>query len=275
VSRKSWPEGAWSPSQFETLRRCPRAHKLRYREKLALIEPPAPAREIGIMFHRVLESVGNAALRGEPTDKELWGLATVAARDKCALPASGLEGTRLVAAYRQRYGDDNAGYGDYKVRAVETTLFGGELHADLGGFASIGDAVVEDADGPIIFEHKTAGRMMSGEDADVIAQLKVGSQACALTYCYYETFGEIPRFVRNVVTKTRTPDLKRYMLTFNKGDLDRWAEEQRALEVLAPMDFCNRDACAPVVGFRCDFFDYCHGTDEQRATLFGPRPKRS
>lgn len=264
---KKWPKGAWSHSQWETLRRCPKAHKLKHREKLYRVGFKPLALEIGTCFHDALETLGEMAIWG-PTNFQDWDDAVKAARQRCKDPGAGLEATRLIAEYRRFYGYENAGYGDHEVEAVEEVLLCGDLHKDIGGMAAIADAVTLFQKDRFIWEHKTAGKKSSGTVEEICQSLKVGSQACVLAYAGREKWGTIPTIIRNVTIKTKNVAFERFALTFTDDDLDRWAEDQRELEEMVGLSCANRDACAPTMGYRCGYFEYCHGTDEERELLY-------
>lgn len=271
MSRKNWPAGAWSHTQFAELRRCPRAHKLKYRDKLSLIGVTPKALEVGSGFHTVLEIVGERRLRDGVVHVNDWDQALMAARARLQDPSAGIEITRLVGAYRLKYGHENAGYpSDHILQGVEETLLGGELHKDIGGFAAIADGVTHDASGELyIWEHKTAARLPSYDTKEeLIEELKVGSQAMSLAYCGWKRYSRIPKVVRNITTKTRVVDFLRVELSFSQDELLKWEEEQRSLEQLVPLDCANRDACAPPTGFKCQFFKWCHGSEEDKSTYY-------
>jgi len=271
MGRKEWPRGAWSHSRFEVLRRCPRAHKIKYVERIVPLGLPPFNLEVGVGFHRVLEAVGNAVMLGEDSSPERWDAAVLEARGKCSDGKAALEVTRLGNSYQQRWGCANAGYPkDCKLIGVEKTLFGGTLHAAMGGYAAIADGLCEGSKGLEVYEHKTAARMPSGSYEEVVRKLKVGSQACSLAYCAWKTLGEIPCVVRNIITKTKVPDVARFTLKFTEDELLKWEQDQVELEQLVGLTCANRDACAPVVGFECDYLAYCHGTEADKE-LYGPR----
>jgi len=266
---KDFPKGAWSHSRWSELRRCPRAYDLKYNQKIYQLGPTPLALEIGIAFHKGLEHVGEIASWGAETSVSDWEEASKKARGVVKDPAAGLEATRLLGAYRLKYGSANAGYGDAKVLAVEEVLLGGKLHERIGGFAAIADGVVEEPDGTIVlFEHKTSGRAFSGTLEELSKDLKVGSQACGLAYCGRERWGKTPVVVRNVVTKTKLVGFQRIRMTFTDEELDVWARDQEELEGMIGLKCANRDACDPPVGFRCGFFQHCWGTNEDRETLY-------
>ena len=269
-----FPKTALSHSQLAELRRCPKAHKLKYRQGLMRKGPPGKALEIGTLFHRVLETVGEQARWGETAVSD-WDAALRNANHGVSDPSAMIEATRLIGAYRLHYGSGNAGYGDSEILAVEEVLETPDLHRDAGGFAAIADAVVREYDGTLaIYEHKTAGRCPD-DDEETRRELKTGSQAGALAYCARAVYKELPVVIRNVAAKTRVVGLQRVRLVFTDAELDRWAQEQEELvEQMLPLSCANRDACSPPLGFKCNYFEFCHGTDDERADLYEARKRR-
>jgi hypothetical protein len=275
MGRENWPEGSWSHSQWALLRRCPRAHKLKYVHQIVRSGPASDALTIGSGAHRTLELVGAAAIANGSTDDETWTEALKSARAELdGHPA--IEVTRLIHAYRTRWGDANAGYDpQYSVVGVESVLRAKTLHASLGGFAAIVDAeLAHDATGRItLVEHKTAGRGFSGVVSDYIAELKSRPQYAAIAYCGRDVYGYVPTVMHNLIVKTKVPTMYRVELEFTDDELDLWEAEQEELEAMAPLSCANRDNCAPAFGFKCDYFEHCHGTSADREKLYQLRTK--
>lgn len=282
MSKRDWPKGAWSHSRWQTLRRCPKAHHLKYVERIYPIGEKPEALLIGSMFHFGMEVITDLARRGSQTTPLEW---SDAAKQAAALtrkeverqgrvfdPKTILEGFRLLAVYPKIWGYENAGFGKHTIHASEMVLKGGDLHAALGGFASIADAVTEFNGQLYVWEHKTAGRMPSGDsEADKIRDLKSRPQYAALAFCAREHYGKLPIVVHSVTTKTKVVGSARFDIHFTHEELDQWAAEQQELESMVNLKCANRDACAPPVGFRCDYFNHCHGSDEQREKLYAAK----
>ncbi len=258
-----WPEGAFSHTRFATLRQCTHKHQLQYVQKLQRKGTKPLALAVGDGFHVSLEKVALMALGNEDLTVEDWEAAVTSAIAQCKLegPAK-LEVTRLVGAYRLRHGEDNAGYGSHYIEHVEKILVAKDLHKDIGGFAAKADAITSDVDGNLwAWEHKTSGRMPSGTDIEIASGIRSRPQMKALAYCARDTFGRNVGVMHNLVTKTKLVGFKRVAVTFTDRELDRWAEEQKKLEALIPLDIQNHDACDPPVGYRCQFFEKCHSED--------------
>ena len=269
---KDWPKGAWSHTQWSELRRCQRAHNLHYKQRIYRLGPTPLALEIGTAFHKGMEHVGEIASWGAETALEDWEEASRKARQIVKDPAAGIEATRLLGSYHREYGVTNGGHGKNKILAVEEVLLGGNLHKDIGGYAAIADAVIEEPDGTIVlYEYKTAGRMPSGTLEELEVELKVGSQACSLAYCGRLKWGKPPVVVRDITTKTNKVGHKRIRMTFTDAELDRWEQDQIDLEQLNGLTCANRDACDPPTGYRCNYFDYCWGSEEAREKMYVKR----
>lgn len=291
MSRKDWPEGAWSTSQKSLLRRCPKAHKLRYQHGIVPKATPSEALLIGTGFHRVRELVTLEVLRGNETDEDVWQSAIETARAECPDGPASLEITRLARAYMKRYGTANAGYGDnLVVEGSEKVLLGGELHQAHGGFAAIADAVLLASGGQSsgwfddvvvnaesrrwLVETKTTGRTPSGTIDEIAAERRIWDQCLSLAYCGWKTYGEIPGVLYDIVVKTKTVGFLRVPVVLTEEELLRWEAEQIEAEQLFGLSCANRDACAPPVGFRCDYFDFCYGTADDKEQLYELRRGR-
>ena len=271
---KDWPEGAWSTSQKSLLHRCPKAHKLRYQHGLVAKGEPSDALLIGTGFHRVRELVCLEILRGGETTDDVWQQAIETARAECSSGPASLEITRLVRAYMRRYGLENAGYGDgYSVEAAEKVLLGGDLHKAHGGFGAVADAVLFN-DRIWLVETKTAGRTPPGTIDELAAERRTWDQCLSLAYCGWKTYGDVPGVLYDIVVKNKTPVFLRVPVLVTEAELLKWEAEQIEGEQMFGLSCANRDACAPPVGFRCDYFEFCHGTDADREQLYTLRTGR-
>lgn len=257
-----WPRGAMSHSQWAELRRCPKAHHLKYGERLYRVGTKPQPLVIGDCFHRGLELVGLEAAAGRQTPSHVWDDAARLARAECESQTAGLEATRLLAAYAKHYGYENAGYGvDVDVLGVEDVLTGGDLHEAHGGYAAIADAVIEDAFGLWIVETKTAARMPSGTEEELQRAIAMQDQVIGLAYCGAKRWPDRrPGILRNVVTKTNSVGFLRVPVRISDEALENWERDQLDAERLIGLTCANRDACAPVMGFPCQYFEHCHGT---------------
>lgn len=274
----AWPRGALSPTQLAESRRCPRAHKFKYRDSLRVIAPDDPNLLFGRCGHQALEILGKKILAGYDTDAQAWETAAVEARkDLLASEDPELAGklTTLISAYRNTFGEENAGYGELELLEVETVLMGGTLLADRGGFACIADAIAKSAEGRLItIEHKFLGKKFYGEDEDVTAKLLLDDQVCALAFCGRERFGEIPLVLYNVLVKTKNPSFQRIYLDLSEKQLQNWEENTRQATAFLDLDCPNLTACNPKGGgFKCDYVGYCHGTDEERELNYEVRER--
>jgi hypothetical protein len=258
----NWPKGAWSHSRWAELRRCPKAHDLRYNQRLYRIGQRPEALEIGSCFHRACELIGLDVLAGHDThDTALWDEAIRIARSECKSPGAGLQATRLWGAYQKRWGHANAGYGNATLLAVETVLTGGDLHSAVGGYAAIADAAIEDERGIWIVETKTAARKPSGSDEEIERDIAMQDQVLGLTYCARLKWGDrVQGVLRNIVVKTSLVSFMRPFVEISNEAIDNWLRDQREAEQMVGLTCANRDACAPPMGFRCDYFDYCHAS---------------
>jgi hypothetical protein len=72
-----------------------------------------------------------------------------------------------------------------------------------------------------------------------------------------------PAVVRNDIVKTKTPTFQRIKIDIRQTDVDMWIRQQEKLATsyshgLIDNQFANLDACSPDMGYRCEFFSYCH-----------------
>ncbi len=277
-SWKDWPRGYWSHSRFSELRRCPKSHDLRYNQKVYPKGSRPDALEIGGYVHDVCEYVGKQCLSGfEPTDY-VWQEAEAQARDGLQNPKNMIDGARLISAYRMQYGDEQAGWppDEYELIGVEEVFKARELHQSIGGFASKADVTLRQYGSGrlVVAERKTGARKPSGSMEEIVESLRSRPQLMALAFCARDHYGELPLIIHDLITKTKTVEFYRIEVEVTDADLDRWAREQVELEQMIPLTCANRDACDPPVGFRCQYFKFCHGTDQDRQALYEIKTKR-
>jgi hypothetical protein len=83
----------------------------------------------------------------------------------------------------------------------------------------------------------------------------------------------------NEIVKTVTPQFGRTEVQPTDKQIAAWYEQSRVQASMMSLDssapFCNLDACAPVIGSRCRFFDWCHGSGEARALHYTTPDERA
>lgn len=73
----------------------------------------------------------------------------------------------------------------------------------------------------------------------------------------------------NAIIKTKIPRFDRVMVRFAREQVEAWAGQQAALAATGLSDrSMNFTQCAPEIGTRCRYFDWCHGSPEIRARKF-------
>lgn len=271
--RSNWPVGAWSYTQSSELARCNRAHTLRYVRGVSLLANKPLPLSVGDYGHKVLEYVGRECLRGSPADDHAYEEGARQAQMSIDDLDAIIEGTRLIGAYRMRYGDELAGWDGWDLVDVERTFRAKDLHASIGGYAQIADVVLRDpGDGKLcIAERKFLARRPNGIDKDperVIRGLRTRPQLLGLAFCARDELGEVADIIYDVIVKTRVVGFERIRVPIDNELLDRWGEDQHKREKLIGLDIPNWDQCDPPYGFPCWAFDWCHGTTADRVILY-------
>lgn len=274
----AWVEGWLSHSRMKELRRCTRAHHIKYDLKLEPKTPPSLPMQIGDYVHKVLEFVGGALICGDANTAELWQCGAVFASGEHSVdpldPKAVAEGARLVTAYRQRYGDERAGWGNYELVSVEEVLPASTLHDSVGGYGAIADVVLKDEHGRrIIAERKTAGTRPRKSEQEILRGLRTWSQLRSLAYCGRDQWGETPGIIYDLITKTKQVDFYRSpVIWFTDEELAEWEETERGLEQLLPLNIPNFDQCDLPWG-KCEYTDWCFDP-LGREILYQVRKKR-
>lgn len=261
----------WGSSRWAEIRRCPRAHKLSVIDNIrpaALSMPLA----VGIAVHQVLAYAGLLAVHGEPMSETELVECLDAGEIKGPARA---EAFRLLRAYFNRYGTAEAGFAPgYRVVDVEVPM-----RADIGGvpYTARIDVVLEQRGLLTPCDHKTRGHAVP---FDVLGAWSTKPQFLGQAYLARETLG--PRWsgeiLINAIVKTKVPGFSRVPLRLAPERIDGWAREHSlmapGLLALAEIGCANFESCAPEVGMRCQFFEYCHGSDRDRETLYQRKEKK-
>lgn len=293
----------WGSSRWGELRRCARAHHLRYH--LKVIPAPRPAVDddewgtdersyfdVGGACHAVMAYVHEGTRLAIPFLP--WTDVLEAAADAKAFDQGAIyEAERLMGAYWARYGLDNAGWDpSFTIEAVE------EFHEiQVGGrpYTTRIDARLRHQDSGRVFivDHKTRSQNPPGcspkapdefKRARYERGLKTRPQFCGSTVAAQRTLQleEPPVFIVNTIVKTKLPAFHRFTFEIPTGILEFWEGAQRTTAqcYIGPDDDPEFDAvsnwiapadmsqCAPEIGSRCTYFEYCHGTEESRARHF-------
>lgn len=88
-----------------------------------------------------------------------------------------------------------------------------------------------------------------------------------------------PPVIVNVTVKTKVPQFDRALVEVKPETVQRWLAqrrseaqqqvvEQREYDNFTHLPLQNWDACAPELGSRCQYFNWCHGTDYHRERYY-------
>jgi hypothetical protein len=261
----------WGSSRFACWRTCPRAHQLRYHEGVRPKEA-ADYFSIGILLHAVMAY----AARGHVWRELIAYLTTLDNIDLGHV----YEVERLEEGYFAHYGDENCGFPD-NVEIVDVEV---EMAGELGGLPYTGraDLVIRAADQLVIVDHKTRGRKVPDDRDEYRRDLLTRPQLLGLSWLAWQYYSKRdhrghpldapPAVMLNEIVKTKVPQFGRTTITPTERQLRDWAanhsiEVMRSRQELADggeTGLRRLDACAPVIGSRCQFFDWCHGSEETR-----------
>lgn len=221
MTRKSLeerPGGLWdyvSPSRLALWCRCPLAFKFKYIDG---IEPPVtPGLFTGRMVHSALErwyrhrQLGMRLDHGELVDWVAENWAAAGAADKVAYSSGNEEeqtcnqALRLVQAYLRHIPADES-----RPLAVETVLTAALVNPATDenlGIPLVGvlDLVLDELDGPLVIDHKTAAR--GGELLEVTHEIQLTSYSWLFRQAHHrqEAGVEIRRLI-----KTKSPQIEQH-----------------------------------------------------------------
>lgn len=249
-------------SRWAELRRCPRGHRLRYRDGVRLKETPEYFL-VGQLLHAGLAYAGLG---------EMWGfrwklsdLTNVVRKRKLFEDDIIEEAERLLKAYWFTYTTKNAGYPTrFEISEIEWFVAAETL--DLRYTGRVDALLIDENDRLVIVDHKTRSRDYPEKDSDetLVRRFATKPQFLGLAYAVREIEGEAPLFLMNLIIKTIVPKFRRFLWEFTDEELDRWAEAQNATVKTIDDDWMNYSECAPEIGSPCWAFDWCHGDEQTR-----------
>lgn len=279
----------WGSTRWATLSECGQKYDLRYRRLILPLARPSYF-GIGSLVHAGITYCESAVAAGlEPRDwRDVMREAEAQAREA---EAQGVlapfeieqiwEAERLLAAYDAQWGLSGADAGWPSSLRIAAT----ELHLDssFSGIPLTGrlDTLLITPEGDyIIVDTKTAAARVSLEP-EKRAQWARGQatrpQFLMLSYMLRALVGPGPEisFMVNRLSKARIPVAERIRIPITESAVAAWAENQ--LETAAEfargaVPIRNYSACAPAMGNQCEYFDYCHGSEESRERNFAASP---
>jgi hypothetical protein len=79
-----------------------------------------------------------------------------------------------------------------------------------------------------------------------------------------------PALLVNAIIKTKVPTFDRLLVHYTRRDLEWWQASQQACSRrgFSEIPLPNPEACAPEIGSRCSYFQWCHGTDDERQKFY-------
>lgn len=292
---------AFGASRYGEWRRCRKAHHLRYHlhvESTPIEDDPVEVDErpstsyftVGRIVHSAHQWMREGAMVGEVRD---WRAVLDIAAERYADDLQAVyEAERLVHAYYALWGTDNAGFPEgTKILAVEHELTAPEGHP-IAPYTARADAIVELASGEVVIvDDKTRSQAFPKDRAMYARGAATRPQFAGLSWLLREAsrrgmvwqgtarHGEVglgsladdpcPVWI-NAIVKTKVVKVDRVMVPMTHDLLDAWAVAQAhdGAEMRAGGDAPNWSACAPEIGSRCQYFTWCHGTDEERKKHF-------
>ena len=292
-------------SRWNTYRRCQREHALRYRDGIVPKDRLFDRLDyfsLGSTMHAILTYMWRGFAVGD--NDRSWRDALLA----CTQRPGGLdedvflEAERLAGAYYARWGAPDFAEG-FEYVASEVLLEDGVTcpmcdGAKLDGngnwcrtcYVSYSEGSAGFVDGSfaqpytarldligrvagelVIVDTKTRkakipdNRMMFSREAAVNPQFL--GQAHLVMRAYGLT--EPPGVLVNAIIKTKVPGFDRVLARPTLEDVERWRENHaREAEAGLDGDLMNYSSCAPPMGSRCGYFNWCHGSAEMRERNF-------
>ena len=267
----------WGSSRASEWRRCPKAHWLKHHLRIvptfweATDDGKEPAYfSIGQLVHAGIHYMADGAMQGEVRDP--IDITTFAVQETDTDAGVCYEAERLLLSYTTHFGVANAGFDDRMV------IKAAELHVEcVDRFAAPEtrrlDLVVQAGSELMIVDHKTRKSKLP-EDRDRFARGVAVSPAVVgqswLAKLHYN-LDYLPMVMLNCIIKTKVPKFDRIVIKPTVEDLKKFLrvrehESRLMLDEREPIE--NLDACAPAIGSRCQWFNWCHGGDELREAQF-------
>jgi hypothetical protein len=273
---------AYGSSKWSELARCTEAHHLYYNDGLVPLGNRPDHFGIGSLFH--------AAQAWQLAGQGVWSDVVEYCKSQMTFAADGSvfdrevieESERLLQCYYAHWGEDG-GWGnasDSRVLAVEYEMVG-----KVGGmfYSAKADHIRKHYDEIVVVDTKTSGRKPSGVTLvgsglvgldEYARELATRPQFLGLSWITGEIFnaGKPVSLIDDLVIKTKVPSFARVRIDFTEEMIKTW-QKQHELLLQEPRRM-NLHQCAPGFTRRCDYFDWCHGTDEMRANWYSKGSKQ-
>jgi putative RecB family exonuclease len=255
--RQARPGDYVSPSRLNLWLRCPLAFKLKYVDGVEV--PTSPALLLGQVVHKLLEHYYRHRMRGHSLGAvEVSGHLTAiwapsVERANIAFESSAQEdrlqcqAVDLVTAYlAQILGDEPAPVAVESV--MEAPIVDANTGEDLGiSLVGITDLLVEDTEGPLIVDFKTAAR--NAAPLEIAHEIQLSSYAYLVrhVFCQRESGLEIRSLI-----KTKTPQVKVHAYPTRTDDHFR----RLLAAIRAYLDNLDTGRYVFRPGLGCSFCDY-------------------
>lgn len=251
-------------SRWAELRRCPRAHHLRYTlgiQRIHRIDDGVDYFALGTLIHGALAYWQRNALSWQDVIEHALDEAAGGSGLREALDAH-----RLLEGYEAHWGSNPGGWPNgATVVAVEHAM-------GLPPYTARADSIIDLGGELIVVDHKTRARKLPDQGADLDEyrrELATRPQFLGLSWLAQREWSlpDPPPVMVNAIVKTKIPQYGRVLVRFDQRQIDEWAANQdqaaeRAMRNDDPLP--NYESCAPEIGSRCWAFNWCHGSAEQR-----------
>lgn len=259
----------YGSSRIMAYERCPREHWLRYMRGVESVRRPR-ALGTGSLVHAALAY----ARHGRMIGRDLSWLSVVdvaGAMDPDLTPQQQAEAYRLLGAYELQYGHASGfPLDDHRVRVLGVEQ---AFEVDVGApvpFTGRADCVVDIAGTVIVIDTKTRGQKIPADRDEYARQLATRPQFPGLVAGVRQLYGldYNPPILLDAIIKTKVPRMDRLGIEVDPRQMERWRVGMRSTLQQIFVGSSGRNprltSCAPEIGSPCEFFQWCHGTDEER-----------
>lgn len=260
-------------SRTYELQRCAVAFDLKYRQGITP-RKRATYFDVGSYVHAGLRWVNEGVIAGESEPRD-WGAVLQAAADQRTAEFAWdetdplIEAERLLGAYYGFHGIANGGWPEAaKLIAAELLLESPTATARADLVISLGGEI-------IVCDTKTRKAKIPDDREAYARGLRAKEQFLRLSWLAQQHFHtpEPPPVWQDAIIKTKIPKVDRLLVRFTQAEVDAWAwNDLRLQQHAATLPIVrNYNACAPEIGSRCSFFEWCHGAAENRSVYYqGP-----
>lgn len=256
----------WGSSRFACYRSCQRRHELRYALR---VMPQARALHFGVgtLVHAGLRYCSEGVIANEPQPRDWMTLVNAASRRLEFTPEACDEASRLLHWYFDFWGQENAGWPE-GVRVLSCEREFRDSTSFALPYTARADAILEYEGRIIVVDTKTRKSSLPEDRAAYARKLATRPQFLGLSYLVMRELQlpEPPDVWVNALCKLKVPKFGRVLVPFTHGAINRWCDTQKRLaEAGLHGTVMNYDACAPEIGSECEYFEWCHGSEESRA----------